>query len=187
MSDRPPGRLAVLSGPGGVGKGAVVGELRKRLPHWQVTVSVTTRAPRPGERHGQDYRFVSDAEFDELIARGAFLEWAQFGGHRYGTPWTSVRDHLARGEPVLMELDVQGALQVKKEFEHAILVFLLPPDHESLRQRLSRRGSDSEEGIAERLRLAGWELAQASRFDHQVVNERVDAAAAEVARILEGR
>lgn len=178
------GRLAVLSGPGGVGKGTVIRALRERLPGWRVTVSVTTRTPRPGEVDGVHYRFVDDATFDTLVAEGHFLEWAVFGGNRYGTLWDSVREPLEAGLAVLLELDVQGALAVRKEFPDALLVFLHPPDMQTLRRRLQGRGTDDGDRVRQRLELAEWELAQASAFDHHVVNDDVDAAADRIVRIL---
>ena len=179
-------RLAVLSGPGGVGKGTVIDGLRRTLPEWHVSVSATTRAPRAGERDGVDYHFVDDERFDRMIADGAFLEWANFGGSRYGTPWDSVRGPLAAGSNLLLELEIQGAFAVRKEFPESVLIFLHPPDFEALRERLRARGSDDPARVRQRLALAEWELAQAPAFDHHVVNDDVDAAAARIAGILRG-
>jgi guanylate kinase len=154
------------------------------LPEWVVSVSATTRAARPGERDGVDYWFVSDERFDELIADGAFLEWANFGGHRYGTLWRSVREPLDAGRSVLLEIEIQGALAVKKEFPEAVLIFLHPPHFETLRARLRERGTDDQQRVQQRLALAEWELAQAAAFDHHVTNENVTSAAARIAAIL---
>jgi guanylate kinase len=176
--------IAVLSGPGGVGKGTVIARLRDRLPGWTVAVSATTRAPRRGERDGVDYHFVTDAEFDRMIADGDLLEWASFGGNRYGTLWRSVREPQARGQSVLLELEIHGALAVKKEFPDAALIFLHPPDVGALLARLRRRGADDDDRVAERMSLARWEMAQADAFDHHVTNDDVDAAAERIARIL---
>lgn len=178
-------RLAVLSGPGGVGKGTVITVLREMLPEWQVSVSATTRAPRRGERDGIDYYFVSDERFDEMIANGEFLEWASFGGNRYGTPWDSVRGPLAAGDRVLLELEIQGAFAVRKEFPEAALIFLHPPDFDALRKRLRVRGTDDPERVRQRLALAEWELAQAPAFDQHVVNDDVRGAAERIAGILD--
>ncbi len=178
------GAVAVLSGPGGVGKGTMIAALRDRLPDWTVSVSATTRAPRPGERDGVDYHFVSDAEFDRLIAEGELLEWASFGGHRYGTLWRGVREPLAADRCVLLELEIRGALAVRKEFPDAALIFLHPPNFDTLSARLRRRGADDDRRVAERLALAEWELAQADAFDHHVVNDDLEAAAAQIVRIL---
>jgi guanylate kinase len=183
---RPHPRLAVLSGPGGVGKSTVVRALREILQGWSVSVSATTRASRPGERDGIDYHFVTDEQFDRMIAEGAFLEWANFGGNRYGTLWSSVREPLAAGRSVLLEIEIQGALAVKKEFPDAVLLFLHPPSFDVLQARLRDRGTDDPERVRERLALAEWELAQSTVFDHQVTNDDVDAAAVRIAEILRG-
>lgn len=179
-------RLAILSGPGGVGKGTLIAALRHLLPTWHVSVSATTRAPRPGERDGVDYWFVGGDRFDEMIAGGQFLEWASFGGNRYGTPWDSIRQPLDAGRHVLLELEIQGAFAVKKEYPSAALVFVHPPDFETLRARLQDRGTDDPERVRERLALAEWELAQADAFDHHVINDDVDRAARHIADILDG-
>ncbi len=183
-SDATTGRIAVLSGPGGVGKGTLITELRPRLHGWTVSVSATTRAPRAGERDGVEYHFTTDEEFDRLIADGELLEWATFGGNRYGTLWRSVRAPLAEGRCVLLELEIHGALAVKKEFPQASLIFLHPPDLPTLIARLRSRGADDDERVAERMALAAWELAQAEAFDHHVTNDDLPTAAAEIARIL---
>lgn len=179
------GRLFVVSGPGGVGKGTVVAALARRRTDLAVSVSATTRAPRPGEVDGADYHFLDDADFDALIAAGGFLEWAAFGGHRYGTPWSSVGDALRAGRRVVLEIDVQGALQVRARHPDAVLVFLHPPSIDALSVRLRARGTDDPDRIAERLRIARWELDQAGLFDHQVVNDDVERAVAAIDRILD--
>jgi guanylate kinase len=178
--------LYVVSGPGGVGKGTVVATMARRHPEIVVSVSSTTRPPRPGEVDGVHYRFLDDAAFDALIASGGFLEWASFGGHRYGTPWTSVQTALAEGHPVVLEIDVQGAAQVRRRFPGAVLIFLEPPSPEALAVRLSTRGTDDPERIAERLRLAEQEMANGRDFDHRVVNDDLDGAVGAITRILGG-
>ncbi|MBA2528890.1 MAG: guanylate kinase [Euzebyales bacterium] len=183
---RPSGSLFVVSGPGGVGKGTVVATLARRRPDLEVSVSATTRSPRPGEVDGVHYHFLREECFDALVAAGGFLEWATFGGRRYGTPWSSVRTPLASGRPVLLEIDVQGALQVRRRFVGAVLIFLRPPSQEALLERLRLRGTDPEERIAERMRIARWELDQAGAFDHLVVNDDLDEAVAAIGRILDG-
>lgn len=174
----------MISGPGGVGKGTVVRVLLERWPELALAVSATTRPPRPGEENGREYHFVSDAQFDKLVTSDALLEWATFGGRRYGTPWSSVRDALEQGRTLILEIDVQGALQVRERFADALLVFLAPPSIAALRQRLRDRGTDSEARIAERLAIAERELAQAPAFDHVVTNEDLNRAAGEIGRIL---
>ena len=168
------GRLVVLSGPGGVGKSSVAKALRLRNEFW-VSVSATTRAPRVNERNGVDYYFYTDEQFDEAIKEDKFLEWAAFAGARYGTPKKPVMDALSQGKNVLLEIDIDGAKQVKGHEPKALLVFLEPPTWEELVARLEGRGTDSEERRAARLALAQQELAQASYFDKTLVNEQVDA------------
>ena len=177
-------RLVVISGPGGVGKGTVVRALRRRHPELVVSVSATTRPPRPGEVDGVAYRFLSPAAFADLIAADGFLEWAEFAGNRYGTPWTSVEEPLAQGRTVVLEIEVQGAAQVRRRFPDAVLIFLVPPSHEALVERLRGRGSDDEARIAQRMAIAEQELGHADEFDHVVVNDTVDAAVDAIGRIL---
>lgn len=167
------GRLVVLAGPSGVGKSTVVTALRVELPKLHFSVSATTRAPRPGEVDGRDYRFVSNTEFDRMIADGALLEWAQIHGglHRSGTPAGPVEDHLAAGEPVLVEVDLAGARAVKAARPDALLVFLEPPTWDDLVARLSGRGTEPPEVIARRLDTAREELAARDEFDVAVVND----------------
>lgn len=183
------GRLLVVSGPGGVGKGTVVAALRRRRDDVEVSLSATTRPQRPGEEEGVHYHFVSRDRFREMIADGAFLEWAEFNGNLYGTPWSSVTERLAAGATVVLEIDVQGAEQVRRRQQEvgdvdATLVFLEPPSWEVLEARLRHRGSEDEDSIAARLQIGREEMARASDFDHRVVNDRVDSAVAALERIL---
>ncbi|BAC89562.1 guanylate kinase [Gloeobacter violaceus] len=180
----PLSRLLVLSGPSGVGKDTILREVRERHPGLYVSVSATTRPPRPGEVDGRDYRFLSAAEFEEWIATDDLLEWACYVGNYYGTPKTPVLERLAVGEPVVLEIDVQGALQVKNNFPAAMLVFIRPPSLEVLAERLRSRGTDAPEAIERRLARAREELALADRFDHQVVNDKLAAAVEAVERLL---
>ena len=166
-------RLTVLSGPSGVGKSTVVAEIRRSHPRVWLSVSVTTRAPRPGETHGVQYFFVDDAGFDRLVAEGELLEWAEFAGNRYGTPRRPVEERLARGEPVLLEIDLQGARQVRRSMAEARLVFLAPPSWAELVRRLTGRGTEPPEVIERRLDAARVELAAEKEFDVTLVNTSV--------------
>lgn len=173
-------RLTVLSGPSGVGKSTVVAHLRAEHPEVWLSVSVTTRKPRPGETHGVEYFFVTDDEFDRLIADGELLEWAEFAGNRYGTPRRPVMDRLARGEPVLLEIDLQGARQVRAAMPDALLVFLAPPSWDELVRRLVGRATESDEVVRQRLATATAELAAEPEFDVTLINTSVEAVAHEL-------
>lgn len=166
-------RLTVLSGPSGVGKSTVVARLRARHPEIWQSVSLTTRRPRPGEVTGLHYLFCDDAAFDAAVAGGELLEWAEFAGHRYGTPRTPVLERLERNEPVLLEIELQGARQVRAAMPEALLVFLAPPSWEILAKRLAGRGTEDAVVIASRLARARVELAAAAEFDVTVVNDDV--------------
>lgn len=168
-----PGKLIVLSGPGGVGKSTVARRLREVGDFW-VSVSVTTRKPRPNEIDGHDYYFVSEEQFQAMINNNEFLEWAEFAGHRYGTPQDKVEQALLIGKDVLLEIEIAGARQVKSHLPKSILVFLEPPTWEELVARLEGRGTDSDQRRVERLELAQVELASASFFDLVLVNDEVE-------------
>jgi guanylate kinase len=169
-----------------VGKGTVVRRLLDLKPHLVLSVSCTTRPPRPGEVDGRDYHFVSSEEFDELIEAGAFLEWAEVFAHRYGTLTEPVVEALEGGRDVILEIDVQGASRVRAGMPQAALIFLAPPSFEDLVERIRGRHTENEAEIARRLAAARWEMDQATWFDHVVVNDQVDRAAAQVAAIIEG-
>lgn len=179
------GRLVVLAGPTAVGKGTVSGHIRENYPDVLLSVSATTRTPRPGEIDGVHYFFVSDDEFDRMVRDGEFLEWATVHNQsRYGTPRPPVEDTLASGRSVLLEIDLQGARQVRAAMPDAVLVFLLPPTWEELVRRLVGRGTESAAEQARRLETAKVELAAQDEFDVLIVNEDVRSAAAEVVDLL---
>ncbi|MFH8474446.1 guanylate kinase [Streptomyces sp. NPDC018000] len=177
-------RLTVLSGPSGVGKSTVVAHMRKAHPEVWLSVSATTRKPRPGERNGVHYFFLDNDEFDKLIANGELLEWAEFAGNRYGTPRRAVLDRLEAGEPVLLEIDLQGARLVRQSMPDAQLVFLAPPSWEELVRRLTGRGTESAEVIERRLAAARIELAAESEFDTTLVNTSVQDVARELLALM---
>lgn len=178
-------RLTVLAGPTAVGKGTVVSHLLANYPQVHLSVSATTRKPRPGEVDGKHYYFVSETEFDRMLAHNELLEWATVHGkHRYGTPRKPIEQAQQAGHLVLLEIDLQGARQVRNADPAAKLVFLAPPSMEELHRRLLGRGTESTEEQERRLRTAQVEMAAASEFDYQIVNEQVAAAAAELFRIM---
>lgn len=177
--------VTVISGPTAVGKGTVVGRLRELHPDVFVSVSVTTRQPRPGELDGVHYWFIDDSEFDRLIVDNGLLEWAVVHGrHRYGTPRRPVEDAVAAGRPVVLEIDLQGARQVRSTLPHAQFVFLTPPSWDELVHRLVGRGTESPEQQARRLQTARAELVAAQEFDHVVVNREVDRTVDELVSLL---
>ena len=184
MSER--GLLIVFSGPSGVGKGTVRQEIFSTPDHkFEYSVSMTTRAQRPGEVDGKDYFFRSREEFEELIRKGQMLEYAEYVGNYYGTPLTYVNETLDKGIDVFLEIEVQGALQVKKKVPDAVFIFLTPPDLNELQERLVGRGTDSEEVIAQRIERAREEIALMSEYDYAIVNDEVPLAAGRVKRVIE--
>ena len=184
MSER--GLLIVFSGPSGVGKGTVRQEIFSTPDHkFEYSVSMTTRAQRHGEVDGKDYFFRSREEFEELIRNGQMLEYAEYVGNYYGTPLTYVNETLDKGIDVFLEIEVQGALQVKKKVPDAVFIFLTPPDLNELQERLVGRGTDSEEVIAQRIERAREEIALMSEYDYAIVNDEVPLAAERVKRVIE--
>jgi len=179
------GLVVVISGPSGVGKGSVHAGLHGILADLEVSISATTRAPRVGEADGVAYHFVDDAGFEAMLASGSLLEWAEYAGNRYGTPRLPVEDAVARGRTVLLEVEVQGALQIRSRLPDALLVFLVPPSFEELERRLRERGTEEDAVVLARLEVARSEMEMRDRFDHVVVNDDLDRATMEVAALID--
>jgi guanylate kinase len=179
------GNLFIISGPSGAGKGTLVRELVGRLGDAWVSVSVTTRVPRRGEVEGRHYFFASDHEFDGLLESGGLLEWAEVHGNRYGTPKEAVEAQVAAGKQVILEIDPQGAFQVKSLVADSILVFVMPPSWEELQRRLEGRGSESKTQVETRLVTAKGELELVGEYDHVVINDDVSRATDELVSIID--
>lgn len=175
-----PGLLVVLAGPSGVGKGTVRERVFEELPDARLSVSATTRAARPGEEAGVHYHFVDRDDFERRITGGELLEWAEYVGNLYGTPLREVEEEIAAGRVVFLDIEVQGALQVKQRRPDALMIFLVPPSWEELERRLRSRGTEDESTLRQRLHTAREELAQQERFDLVIVNDDVDRCASEV-------
>jgi guanylate kinase len=174
----------VVAAPSGTGKTTVCRAVVERDPAIEFSVSHTTRPKRPMETDGVDYHFVSAKEFERLVGEGAFLEWAVYNGNRYGTSWAAIDEPLRRGRDVLLEIEVQGARQVRERRADARFVFLLPPALATLRERLEQRGSDDPAAIAKRLEIARREIEEGARFDYAVVNDSLETCVAQVLAIL---
>ncbi|MGB3691751.1 MAG: guanylate kinase [Spirulinaceae cyanobacterium] len=179
-----PGKLILLTGPSGVGKGTLVRSLRLSFPELYLSVSTTTRSPRSGEVEGQHYYFVTKEQFQSMIKGGELLEWAEYAGNFYGTPRSSVEKQLKVGNSVILEIELIGARKIKEIFPQALRIFILPPSVEELEARLRGRGKDSEEVINKRLQRAVEEIAAADEFAYQVVNDDFQAALADIEQIV---
>ena len=177
-------KVFVITGPSGVGKGTLIRALLERVPTLELSVSATTRTPRPGERDGVDYHFLSHAEFERRIAASEFVEWAQYAGNCYGTLRSELERRLRAGVPVVLEIELQGARQLREQLPKAPQVFIAPPSREVLRTRLLARGTDSSEQVAQRLATADAELAARAEFAHVVVNDRLSHAVEELVAIV---
>ncbi|MBW4475377.1 MAG: guanylate kinase [Tolypothrix brevis GSE-NOS-MK-07-07A] len=180
----PLGRLIVLTGPSGVGKGTLMRSLLERYPELYYSVSVTTRSPRTGEIDGKNYYFISRNKFEQLVAQGEFLEWAEFAGNYYGTPREGVLKQISDGKMVVLEIELEGARQIRSSFPSALSIFILPPSFEELEQRIRNRGQDSSEAIARRLQCAQEEIKAAEEFDIQIVNDDFETAVNAIAAAL---
>jgi len=177
-------KVFVITGPSGVGKGTLISTLLERVPGLELSISATTREPRQGEKDGRDYHFLSLAEFDKRIEAEDFLEFATYSGNRYGTLRSEVRRRLDEGHSVVLEIEVQGARQVRAAMRESVQVFIAPPDPALLRQRLESRGTDSAEAIDARLEVAEQELAAQDEFAHRIVNDELDRAADDLEGIV---
>ena len=177
-------RVFVITGPSGVGKGTLIRGLRERLPRLELSVSATTRGPRPGERDGVDYHFLGREDFDRRVAAGDFVEHADYAGRSYGTLRSELERRVRDGVPVVLEIEVQGARQVRAAMPEAVQVFIAPPSVEALRSRLVGRGTDDQEEVARRLALAESELEAQPEFAHVVVNDRLEEALEELTGIV---
>jgi guanylate kinase len=176
----------VITGPSGVGKGTLIRGLMERIPELELSVSATTRAPRPGEEDGVDYHFLTPEEFDRRVGEGDFVEYASYAGHRYGTLRSELEKRTGQGVPVVLEIEVQGARQVRERMPEAVQVFIAPPSPEALRVRLVGRGTNTPEDVEARLRTALEELQARDEFGHVVVNDRLEQATDELAAIVTG-
>lgn len=178
-------RVFVITGPSGVGKGTLIRALCDRMPQIELSVSATTRAPRPGEQDGVAYHFLSPSDFAKRITEGAFVEWAEYSGNRYGTLRAELERRLAAGVPVVLEIELQGARQVREQLPDAVQVFIAPPSRETLRTRLVGRGTDTPDQVRRRLETADAELAAQPEFAHVVVNDRLEDAVLDLVEIVQ--
>jgi guanylate kinase len=179
-----PGNLFVVAAPSGAGKSSLVKALLELDSHVQPSVSHTTRAPRGQEKHGREYFFVPETEFDAMVQADVFVEWAHVHNHRYGTSKKAIEERMSQGADVILEIDFQGALQIKKVFANAVTIFILPPSWDELRSRLERRGEDTPAVIEVRLQNAALEMAQVNQFDFVIINELFDRAVFDLKSIV---
>jgi guanylate kinase len=180
----PLGKLIVLTGPSGVGKGTLMNAILQRYPELHYSVSATTRSPRPGEVNGKNYHFITRSEFEKLVTQGEFLEWAEFAGNCYGTPREAVLNHIQSGELVVLEIELEGARQIRHTFPSALSIFILPPSFAELEKRIRGRGQDTEEAISRRLNRAEEEIAAADEFNLQIINGDFEEALQEIEKAI---
>ena len=178
-------KLIILTGPSGVGKGTVVKEILDKEKNIWLSISATTREPREGEKEGENYYFLNQEKFREMIKQNLFLEWAQFAGNYYGTPLSSVNEKIKNGFTVLLEIEVEGAKQIKEKFPNSISIFLLPPDKAELERRIRNRGTESEEAIKKRLSRANYEISSSNQFDFALTNHNVYETAKRIIKLIQ--
>lgn len=181
------GSLFVISGPSGAGKGTLVDRLRLEMPEIWVSISATSRQPRKGDIEGQTYFFYSKEEFEDLIDQKGFIEYANVYGNYYGTPIKPIQEHLDEGAAVLLEIDVQGAFQVREQFPEAFLIFIAPPSMEVLEQRLRNRQTDSDEAILRRLSIAQEEICSSARYDAVIINDELENTTQELVKMIQSQ
>ena len=177
-------KLIILTGPSGVGKGTVVKEILCKEKNFWLSISATTREPREGEKDGENYYFLNQEKFKEMIEQNLFLEWAQFAGNYYGTPLSSVNEKIKKGFTVLLEIEVEGARQIKNKFPNSQSIFLLPPDKQELERRIRNRGTEEEEAIQKRLSRANYEISVSNEFDFALTNNNVDETAKKIIKLI---
>ncbi len=177
-------KLIILTGPSGVGKGTVVKEILGKEKDFWLSISATTREPREGEKDGENYYFLNQEKFKEMIEQNLFLEWAQFAGNYYGTPLSSVNEKIRKGFTVLLEIEVEGARQIKNKFPNSLSIFLLPPDKEELERRIRNRGTEKEEAIKKRLLRANYEISVSNEFDFALINYSIDETAKKIIKFI---
>ena len=177
-------KLIILTGPSGVGKGTVVKEILSKEKNIWLSISATTREPREGEKEGENYYFLDQEKFKEMIKKNLFLEWAQFAGNYYGTPLSSVKAKIEKGFTVLLEIEVEGARQIKEKFPNSLSIFLLPPNKEELERRIRNRGTEQEEAIKKRLLRAKYEISASNQFDFALTNHNVNETAKMIINLI---
>ena len=177
-------KLIIITGPSGVGKGTVVKEILGKDKNIWLSISATTRKPRQGEKEGENYYFLNQEKFKEMIEQNLFLEWAQFAGNYYGTPLSSVNEKIKKGFTVLLEIEVEGAKQIKEKFPNSLSIFLLPPDKAELEKRIRNRGTENEEAIKKRLSRANYEISASNQFDFALINNDVDDTTKKIINII---
>ena len=177
-------KLIIITGPSGVGKGTVVKEILGKDKNIWLSISATTREPREGEKEGENYYFLDKKKFKEMIEQNLFLEWAQFADNYYGTPLSSVNEKIKNGFIVLLEIEVEGARQIKNKFPNSLSIFLLPPDKKELERRIRNRGTEKEEAIKKRLLRANYEISVSNKFDFELTNQNVDETAKTIIKLI---